>query len=71
MTLLCVCQLAAPDNEPLVPAQRYIMTQRQEAVKRQRIVIFGYIFGALGLICSRFARRPHYELGLCVCAQKE
>lgn len=35
MTLLCVCQLAAPDNEPLVPAQRYIMTQRQELVQKQ------------------------------------
>lgn len=35
MTLLCVCQLPVPDNEPLVPAQRYIMTQRQEVVQRQ------------------------------------
>lgn len=36
MTLLCVYQLPAHDNEPLVHAQRYIVTHRQEAVKRQQ-----------------------------------
>lgn len=65
MTLLCVCQLPAPYNGPLVPAQRYIMTQRQEAKTATRTVLFGHIFGAPRLTCSRYACRPTTSCFIC------
>lgn len=57
MTLLCVYQLPAHDNEPVVHAQRYIMTQRQEAVKKryQSCDFFGQIFITFGFICKSYA----------------